>query len=152
MMPSVPSSAGKIESETKKPMMTLGPPLASPEKKKPAYMGDPNAEPVAEATPQQKIKLSTGVALPQTGPEGTLMSFSVDYEFTQDAPNATPYYWIIERTQGDSAKIPVPLTKKQGNLLTLIPQWRSNEGPFQAHLEDQNGDRVSDSVELVGQN
>jgi hypothetical protein len=99
----------------------------------------------------QPIKLSAGVALPQTGPEGILMSFSVDYEL-QGAPGTTPYVWVIDRGQGVSAKRPVRLTKKQGNLIILIPGWRPTDGPFQTHLEDKTGKQLSASVELLGQN
>lgn len=148
VMQKAPASAVKAESEAKKPRMTLGPPPASPESKKPGYMGVPDAN----VALRQKIKLSAGVALPQTGPEGHLMSFSVDYEFMQETPVAKQYFWVIERTQGDSAKVPAPLTKKQGNLMTLIPKWRPTEGPFQTHLEDENGNPISETVELVGQN
>jgi hypothetical protein len=38
------------------------------------------------AANQPAIQLSAGVALPQTGPDGTLMSFSVDYAFLQGEP------------------------------------------------------------------
>src|SRR5262245_47308242 len=41
----------------------------------------PQAQPGAPATAAAfPIRLSAGTALPQTGPEGTLMSFSVDYQ------------------------------------------------------------------------
>jgi hypothetical protein len=98
----------------------------------------------------EEIKLSAGVALPQTGPEGILMSFSVDYESPR-APGNAAYVWVIERTKGKPAKVPARLTKSQGNLMAMIPGWRPNQGPFQAHLEDKAGKRISASVELVGQ-
>jgi hypothetical protein len=101
-------------------------------------------------TNSQEIKLSAGVALPQTGPEGALMSFSVDYELPSASSNVS-YVWVIERTQGKAAKIPAQIDKIQGNLMTFIPGWRANQGPFQTHLEDKNGKAVSASVELVGQ-
>lgn len=98
----------------------------------------------------EEIKLSAGVSLPQTGPEGILMSFSVDYELP-GAPSNAAYVWVIERTQGKPAKVPARLTKSQGNLMAMIPGWRPNQGPFHAHLEDKSGKHVSASVELVGQ-
>ncbi len=51
------------------------------------------------------IELSTGVALAQTLPEGTSMSFSVDYRVAKDAkvdPKAK-YVWVIERSGGGTA-------------------------------------------------
>lgn len=106
-----------------------------------------------ESSEKEQIRLSAGVALPQTGPEGMLMSFSVDYELKfhpGTAPNK--YVWVIERTRGDPAKIPVHLSEQQGNLINLIQGWRVADGPFQTHIEDNKGNRLSPTVELLGQN
>jgi hypothetical protein len=87
------------------------------------------------------------VALPQTGPEGTLMSFSVDYEFTDGVPSASGYVWVIERAHGKPLRQPVKLSK-QGNLPILLNGWRPEDGPFQIHMEDLGGKRLSASIEL----
>ena len=73
------------------------------------------------APAQLRIELSTGVALPQTGPEGTLMAFSVDYEFAQGEPNAEGYTWVIERAHGGPARQQVSLSAK-GTLQVSCPQ------------------------------
>jgi hypothetical protein len=96
---------------------------------------------------QQAIRISAGVALPQTGPEGTLMSFSVDYEFTQGEPVSSGYIWVIERAHGDPARQPVQLVR-QGNLPILIQGWRPEDGPFQTRIEDRSGNRLSAVIEL----
>jgi hypothetical protein len=96
---------------------------------------------------QQAIRLSAGVALPQTGPEGTLMSFSVDYEFTQGEPSSSGYVWVIQRARGGPARQPVQLSR-QGNLPILINGWRQEDGPFQTHIEDRSGNRLSEVIEL----
>jgi hypothetical protein len=96
----------------------------------------------------EPIRLSLGVSLPQTGPEGTLMSFSVDYEMQIEPSNAT-YVWVIEREQGKPAKIQRSLTKKKDRLIALVPGWRPEEGPFQAHLEDKHGKRLSNNAVLL---
>ena len=93
------------------------------------------------------IRLATGVALAQTGPDGTLMSFSVDYQFTAGEPNAAGYVWVIERAQGAPARQPVRLAR-QGTLPALIPGWRPEEGPFRSHIEDPSGNRLSASIEM----
>ena len=98
-------------------------------------------------TGQESIALSTGVALPQTGPEGTMMLFSVDYE-VQGEPNTSGYVWVIERAHGKPARIDRKLSKKgtlEGGMLT---GWRPEDGPFHSHLEDHNGQRVSESIEM----
>ena len=103
----------------------------------------PQSAPVA----QTPIRLATGVALPQTGPEGTLMSFSVDYQFTAGEPSPAGYAWVIERAQGAPARQPVRL-ERQGTLTALLPGWRPEEGPFRSHLEDAGGNRLSASIEM----
>ena len=88
------------------------------------------------------------MALPQTGPTGILMSFSVDYRFTSGQPDpALQYVWVIERAKGNSAALPVRLNA-QGTLQILIPGWRPEEGPFQSYLADYRGNRVSRSISL----
>jgi hypothetical protein len=93
------------------------------------------------------IRLSAGVALPQTGPDGTLMSFSVDYEFAEGQPDSGGYTWVIERAHGASAKQKAQLSN-HGNLMTLIPGWKPEDGPFQSHIEDLKGARLSESIEM----
>jgi hypothetical protein len=87
------------------------------------------------------------VALPQTGPEGTMMGFSVSYEFAQGKPDSEGYVWVIERTHGDAARRPVKLTEK-GTLEAMIQKWRPEDGPFHTHIEDRKGNRLSESIEL----
>jgi hypothetical protein len=96
----------------------------------------------------EPIQLSLGVSLPQTGPEGILMSFSVDYEM-QIEPSKTTYVLVIEREQGKPAKIERKLSKKKDRLVAIISGWRPEEGPFQAHLEDNKGKRLSNNVVLL---
>ena len=88
------------------------------------------------AASQPPIKLYAGTSLPQTGPDGTLMSFSIDYQFTQGGPDPTAkYVWVIERSQGDPYQRPVQLNGK-GTLQILLPGWRPGEGPFQSHIAE----------------
>ena len=105
------------------------------------------SKPQTASEGQQAIRLSAGVALPQTGPEGTLMSFSVDYEFIQGEPISSGYVWVIERAHGGPARQPVQLAR-QGSLPTLIHGWRPEDGPFHAHIEDRSGNRLSAVIEL----
>jgi hypothetical protein len=144
----VPVAERSPSSEVTVPASTPTANSVSNEPAKPADVGNPQAKAPASG---KKIKLSAGVALPQTMPEGAAMSFSVDYRFTEGLPAATPYVWVIERSWGEPAKVPVTLDDREGNLMTFVPQWRPNEGPFQAHLEDNQGRLLSDTVELAGQ-
>jgi len=94
------------------------------------------------------VQLSAGVALPQTLPDGTAMGFSIDYQFTQGQPEpAGRYYWVVERTQGPPARQPVRL-EARGTLQQFITDFRPEHGPFQTHLEDGRGSRLSASAPL----
>ena len=93
------------------------------------------------------IQLSMGVALAQTGLDGTLMSFSVDYECTQGKLPSADGVWVIERAQGAAAKQKVQISG-QGTLQMLIQGWRPEQGPFHSHLEDLKGTRLSGSIEM----
>jgi hypothetical protein len=100
--------------------------------------------PAAGTPPGQTlpIRLATGVALPQTLPDGTAMSFSVDYKFTAGQPEpSVQYFWVIERAQGVPTKQPVRLNA-QGTLQGFT-DFRPEQGPFQTHLEDAHGNRLS---------
>lgn len=107
------------------------------------------SKPKPKPSAAMPIRLSTGVALPQTGPDGTMMMFSVDYEFIDGEPNAEDYVWVIERAHGNpaTARNEVKLSKK-GNLPTPMPGWLPDHGPFHSHIEDHKGHRVSESIEL----
>jgi uncharacterized cupredoxin-like copper-binding protein len=98
----------------------------------------------ADAKP---IELSAGAALAQTLPDGTVMSFGAHYEFKEGEPAADKYVWVIERAHGAVTKQNVSL-KKEGMLAVVVPGWKPEDGPFHSHLEDQNGNRLSDSIEL----
>jgi hypothetical protein len=104
--------------------------------------------PLSAASGQQSIRLAMGVALPQTGPEGIMMSFSVEYEVIEAQPDrAAEYVCVVERERGKPAKISVRLAR-QGALPIILNGWRPEEGPFQLHFEDRHGHRLSASIEL----
>jgi hypothetical protein len=92
------------------------------------------------------IKLSAGVALPQLGPEGTLMMFSVDYRFMEGAPNpAAKYAWVLEPAKGDPLEQPLKI-KRADNLQAIVPQWRPENGPFTSHIDEIAADGTRRTV------
>ena len=95
-----------------------------------------------------QVRLSAGVALPQTLPDGSVMTFSVDYEFLPGHAPASSggYVLVIQRPHGPPGRFPVQLRAK--DTLAVFTNWHPSEGPFHAHLEDASGQRISDSVEL----
>jgi hypothetical protein len=99
------------------------------------------------ATQGPPVQLSVGIALPQATVNGTAMTFSVDYEFTQGEPSPAGYVWVIKRAHGDPLKKPVQL-RREGNLAAVVTGWRPREGPFQAYIVDQSGNRQSATIDL----
>jgi hypothetical protein len=94
------------------------------------------------------VQLSAGVALAQTLPDGTAVGFSVDYQFVQGRPDpSAQYFCVVERTQGPPVRQPVRLDA-YGTLQGFIDTFRPEHGPFQAHLEDARGNRLSPNAPL----
>lgn len=110
----------------------------------------PSPPPSAPPSNEPRIRLSTGVALPQTTVDGTKMFFSVDYQYLQGEPAANRDVFVVERAHGAAHKQLVAESKgPDGRTLVAIPpNWRSEDGPFKAHVEDRDGNRISDSIEL----
>ncbi len=114
----------------------------------------PAAPPVPSATIRQEtgtdiqVDLSAAVALPMTGPEGTMMGFSVDYRLKgAGAPSQSSYVWVIEGRPGKVYRLPVKLNV-QGNLMFVIQDWRPEDGPFRCRIEDYSGRPVSPVVDM----
>jgi hypothetical protein len=88
-----------------------------------------------------------GVALPQPGPEGTMMMFSVEYQVARLPPGVKELVWVIERAQGGPARIKFPPGMKSP-LNTALMGWRPEHGPFRSHIEDAKGRRLSASIDM----
>ena len=121
-----------------------------PEPSPPA--ASPPASPPPPAAPQRRtgpaIRLSAGVALPQSLPTGTAMGMSVDYAFTAGQPQPSlSYVWVIEPAKADPVRQPVQLSRS-GTLQAFFTQLRPEHGPFYAHIEGSDGSRLSRSIPL----
>jgi hypothetical protein len=140
----------KDEPKTVSPSTPSQPPPSAPSQPPPAAPSQP------PATHPLPISLWRGVALAQTGPEGTMMLFHVEYEFVNGDPSISyKYFWVIERAHGASIKFPRKLQAK-GELQypeheydRPLTGWRPEDGPFHTHIEDNSGKRLSDSIELL---
>ncbi len=112
----------------------------------------PPASPPSARAPQRptgpSVRLSAGVALPQSLPTGTAMGMSVDYVFTAGQPlSSRRYVWVIEPAKADPVKQPVQLSQS-GTLQAFFPQLRPEHGPFHVHIESSDGSRLSTSISL----
>ena len=84
--------------------------------------------------PQLTVKLSAGVALPQTLPGGTAMTFSVDYRITKATiQKGNKYGWVFKPSKGQPFVKPVKLSTK-GTLQAIVPQLKPNQRPFKCYL------------------
>lgn len=145
-LPAPPASdSGGVESSAgpSEPNRPVEPPAAassSPAAPQPATPRTPAGQP--------SIRLSAGVALPQTTPSGTVMSFSVDYRFIRGGPDpSAQYYWVVQRARGSPGRLPVRLAPSS-TLRVFVRKWRVQDGPFQSHIEDGRGNRLCRSVAL----
>jgi len=99
-------------------------------------IGQPAAIPAAPAFP---IRLSAGTALPQTGPEGALMSFSIDYQAGEYRPaEDVRCVLVIEAAGGKRVEEPAQIAAS-GTWALFVGGWDPEAGPFQAHVEEISG-------------
>jgi hypothetical protein len=69
------------------------------------------------------------------------------YEVILGQPNPEGYALVIERAHGDYQREEVRLSPT-GNVTAMISRWRSEDGPFEAHIEDCNGKIMSKRIKL----
>src|SRR5262245_18881338 len=82
------------------------------------------------------IRISAGTSLPQTGPEGVLMGFSVDYKAQgYQLPSGARCVLVIERGDGKRVEQPAEISAG-GTWALLVPGWPPEAGPFQARVEE----------------
>ena len=82
------------------------------------------------SNPQQSepVKLSAGVALPQTLPSGTALGFSMDYVVLEDLPTSDgAVKWVIESAQ-ESVEVDVHLDSR-GNPHDICPKHAARTRP-----------------------
>ena len=145
----VPAASAEIPGPEKAaPADDKGQPATS----KPPGPSSPPASPPPARTPQRltapSIRLSAGVALPQSLPTGTAMGMSVDYVCIAGPPRSLQrYVWVIESAKADPVKQPVQLSRS-GTLQAFFTQLRPEHGPFRAHIESSDGSRLSTSLSL----
>lgn len=100
----------------------------------------PDAAATAQAA-ERPVRLSAGVALPQSVPSGTAIGFSVDYTFTSGGPqSALRYVWVIRAAAADQTWEQAVQLKQQGQLQTFVTKWRPEQGPFETFIAEVGPD------------
>ena len=158
--PSTPSSRPPVPTPSAPPTPTPVPPSTNAAADEELAGDDAGDEEATAATPPAKalrkldIQLSTGVSLAQTGPDGTLMSFSIDYQFTATPPVAGARYGVVVQRRDGQAVLQEEKLKVSDTVQLLVPKWRPEDGPFYAFIVELNSqDRPiakSESIELTG--
>ncbi len=92
------------------------------------------------------VDLTLPVSLPQTGPAGTVMSFGVEYRLLAEAPRDQTYTWMIQSRTGKVFRLDGLQLDRQGNLMTIVAEWRPEDGPFCTWIEDAVGRPVSQKL------
>ncbi len=146
-----PESAAPIEAPETPPPADAPAPSTAGAPAGESGAGRPNAGRAgpspSTAPPSASVKLSAGVALPQSLPIGTVMAFSVDYRFTGGGQRGSSYVWVIVPEKGQPVRQPVQL-KPHGTLQGFF-ELRPENGPFKSHIEDAQGTRISPSVPMA---
>jgi hypothetical protein len=90
----------------------------------------------APAPAQPLIRLSAGIALPQTLPDGTQIGVSVDYKLTGQLKSSARYALVVETSAGELA-IPVKISPQGGTFQGFLPiSVRPEHGPFSARIDE----------------
>jgi hypothetical protein len=103
-----------------------------------APAAEPTYSPTEPTTSASKpsIRLSVGIALPQTLPDGTQIGVSVDYKLTGNLNPSAKYLWVIQSRQGETA-MEVQLKPQGGNLASFLPiAIRPEDSPFKAWIDE----------------
>lgn len=95
------------------------------------------ATPGSRSYDAARVALSRPVVLPQTLPDGTQATFSVEYEFIGDGPRSQcRYAWVIAAADGRQRAANVQL-KISGALQLLSSGFSPSDGPFRGWLTEQ---------------
>ena len=112
----------------------------------PAATSAPQPPPQAPQAAQPPIRLSAGVAVPQSLPDGTQIGVSVDYRVSGRINTSSRYLLVIE-SKGKEVEFEVKLSPPGGTLQGFCPaSVRPEDQPFRARLDEQRSANVRDKV------
>ncbi len=113
---------------------------SEPEFGEPVSSSDPalSAASGASRGPNRRVRLRTGIALAQTLPSGTCMTFSATYAFAGVGPDSDcGYFWVIKPNRGRAVRQSVQLAHS-GTLQSVAPSLRPDNGPFTCHILEKS--------------
>lgn len=95
----------------------------------------PAPQPSSPARPAVQIRLSAGVALPQSLPDGTSVLCSMDFQWLSGAPEpGVEYVWVVETGNGQRLSGPANVAKQRGTVQAILRGVRPDQGPFRGAI------------------
>jgi hypothetical protein len=96
--------------------------------------GNPSSPPVApRGVPP--IRLSAGIAVPQSLPMGTVMGMSVDYQVFGALNGSSRYVWVVSSEGGGNVEVAMP-PQSEGTLQAFFLKLRPEHRPFNCHIDE----------------
>jgi hypothetical protein len=93
----------------------------------------PSQSPASRGVPA--IRLSAGIAVPQSLPTGTAMGMSVDYQIAGPLNLSSQYMWVVSSQAGENVEVAAPL-QTMGTLQAFFSQLRPEHRPFHCHIDE----------------
>lgn len=98
-----------------------------------------NGQTTSSSSSRFPIELRRPVSLGQTGPNGIMMSFSVEYQYLNGTPiSGKDYYLVIRSQEGRYSDLQISPMQSRGVLNAVIESWRPEYGPFTAVIEERD--------------
>jgi hypothetical protein len=91
----------------------------------------PAAQRAAPTASSGRLRLSAGVALAQSLPDGTSVMISMDYEWIDGGPEAgAEYGWVVELGNGQRMSGAANVSKRRGTVQGILRGIKPDQGPF----------------------
>lgn len=150
-VPSLPAAPADSPAAPLASSPDRNPPASQPQGQVPAAV--PPSAPAASAP---RIRLSTGIALAQTLPDGTSVLCSIDYQWISGAAQqGAEYVWVIELGNGQRMTGSANVAKRSGTIQAILRGVKLDQGPFKAAVFTKSAspglgpDQLSDFINLT---
>jgi hypothetical protein len=83
------------------------------------------------------IQLSAGAMLPQSLPQGTVMTFTAEYKFVAGQQDSNKQYvWVVEGN-GKQERVRIPRLQSRGQLPPLFSRvFKVGDAPYRSYIEE----------------
>jgi hypothetical protein len=155
-IPTNPNVVPAVTAPSETPAPATPPDAAKGPDKSPAVAAPPQKPDVPAPAPDTRvgrIRLSAGVALPQSLPQGTTVMCSMDYEWVEGSPQqGCEYSWVVELGNGKPVAGPAKVNRRRGTIEIILNGIKPDQGPFKGAIfvktPGANPEPISDFVNL----